>query len=187
MSNMKLMVVTLEVSKLSGWLNAASFCRESKGGNAVRGEVYGSAGGGQRRPRCKQRVGQGSTAHMGHGKGTVNMKLVVVKGVRRKQRAGCGSGRRLRAQGRRGAHPEHLVHVCDAGGIPVGNVRVETIQVLEEATHVGDGRDVPVGDVAVRCNGGSRVSVVGLDLRLQGGLGREDTGRGRRRARRGWR
>ena len=37
--NMKLMSVTLEVSKLSGWLNADAPCRESKGGHAMRGEV----------------------------------------------------------------------------------------------------------------------------------------------------
>ena len=37
--NMNCMVVTLEVSKLSGWLNADALCRESKGGNAVRSEV----------------------------------------------------------------------------------------------------------------------------------------------------
>ena len=35
------MVVTLDVSKLSGWLNADACCRESKGGHAVRGEVPG--------------------------------------------------------------------------------------------------------------------------------------------------
>ena len=33
------MVVTLEVSKLSGWLNASANCRESKEGHTVRGEV----------------------------------------------------------------------------------------------------------------------------------------------------
>ena len=33
---MLFMYVTLEVSKLSGWLNAFAFCRESKGGHAVR-------------------------------------------------------------------------------------------------------------------------------------------------------
>ena len=43
-TNMPLMVVTLEVSKLSGWLNADARCRESKGGHTVRGEVYGSGG-----------------------------------------------------------------------------------------------------------------------------------------------
>ena len=37
--NMLFMPVTLEVSKLSGWLNAEAHCRESKGGHTVRGEV----------------------------------------------------------------------------------------------------------------------------------------------------
>ena len=37
--NMFIMVVTLEVSKLSGWLNAVADCRESNGGHTVRGEV----------------------------------------------------------------------------------------------------------------------------------------------------
>ena len=56
---MPYMVVTLEVSKLSGWLNADADCRESKEGHAVRGEVYGSA-------RLKA-VGQGTRgAHVEH-------------------------------------------------------------------------------------------------------------------------
>ena len=46
---------------------------------------------------------------------------------------GCGG------QGTRGAHPEHAVHVNDAGGIPIGDVRVEVLQVIEEVAHVGDG------------------------------------------------
>ena len=37
--NMKLMVVTLEVSKLSGWLNDRSYCRVDKEGRAMRGEA----------------------------------------------------------------------------------------------------------------------------------------------------
>ena len=36
---MSRMSVTLEVSKVSGWLNADAYCRESKGGNAERGDV----------------------------------------------------------------------------------------------------------------------------------------------------
>ena len=36
---MTAMVVTLEVTKLSGWLNTDARCRESKGGHTVRGEV----------------------------------------------------------------------------------------------------------------------------------------------------
>ena len=38
-SNMLIIVVTLEVSKLSGWLNADACCRETKGGHTVRGEA----------------------------------------------------------------------------------------------------------------------------------------------------
>ena len=41
---MRVMSVTLVVSKLSGWLNTDASCRESKGEHAVRGEVDGSAG-----------------------------------------------------------------------------------------------------------------------------------------------
>ena len=37
--NMSCMFLTLDVSKLSGWLNAYAACRESKGGRAMRGEV----------------------------------------------------------------------------------------------------------------------------------------------------
>ena len=67
---MKLMVVTLEVSKLSGWLNDDAPCRESKGGHAVGGARYtGRHAGGGGRPRCKQRAGQGSTADSGAGHG----------------------------------------------------------------------------------------------------------------------
>ena len=40
--------MTLEVSKLSGWLNADASCRESKGRHTVRGEVYGSGHSRQR-------------------------------------------------------------------------------------------------------------------------------------------
>eukprot|EP00964_Phaeocystis_antarctica_P147841 scaffold114545_cov30-Phaeocystis_antarctica.AAC.1 len=36
------MFVTLEVSKLSGWLNADASCRESKGGHTVWCEVQSS-------------------------------------------------------------------------------------------------------------------------------------------------
>ena len=38
-ANMPYMVVTLDVSKLSGWLKNGACCRESKGGHTVRGEV----------------------------------------------------------------------------------------------------------------------------------------------------
>ena len=37
--NIWFMLVTLEVSKLSGWLNTDAPCRESKGAHMVRGEA----------------------------------------------------------------------------------------------------------------------------------------------------
>eukprot|EP00964_Phaeocystis_antarctica_P055511 scaffold32656_cov108-Phaeocystis_antarctica.AAC.2 len=82
------------------------------------------------------------------------------------------------------AHHEHAVHIRDLGRVPIGNVRIEILQVIEELVHVGDGRDVPLGDGAVRCNSGSRVAVVRLDRRLQRGLRREGVGVGPRRRRR---
>ena len=61
---MERMSVTLEVSKLSGWLNADACCRESKAGHTVRGEV-----------RAVRR--EGSIA--GHGKErTLNMACMFV-------------------------------------------------------------------------------------------------------------
>ena len=44
---MPFMFVTLEVSKLSGWLNADACCRESKGGHTVWEEVQSTG-----RPKC---------------------------------------------------------------------------------------------------------------------------------------
>ena len=78
---MACMLVTLEVSKLSGWLNDAAPCRESEAGHAVWGEVCGSAGGrGGGRRRCKQRAEKGSTADWRrHGEErTANMTYMVV-------------------------------------------------------------------------------------------------------------
>ena len=43
--NMPRMSVTLEVSKLSGWLNADAYCRESNGGHTERGEGAGQQTG----------------------------------------------------------------------------------------------------------------------------------------------
>ena len=49
--NMWPMFVTLEVSKLSGWLNANAPCRESQGGHTVRGKVQAGRWEGGGRPR----------------------------------------------------------------------------------------------------------------------------------------
>ena len=60
--NMCCTFVTLEVSKLSGWLNADAYCRESNGEHTVRGELRGGrrqmAGNGGARSVHRQ----GSTA-----------------------------------------------------------------------------------------------------------------------------
>ena len=109
--NMRSMSVTLEVSKLSGWLNANASCRvEGRGAHAhaMRGEVRDGRREGVERRRRKR-----------HARGKARLKAVG-------------------GQGTRGAHPEHLVHGRDLGGVPAGNVRVEVRQLIEEPAHVGD-------------------------------------------------
>ena len=122
------MSVTLEVSKVSGWLNADAHCRESKGGHTVWEEVQGTG-------RSEAAGDRGA------------------RGVQGRARLQIGS----RARG--GAHVKHGAHGCDAGGVPVGDIRVEVLQVREELAHVGDGRDVPVGNGAIRRNGGGHVGI----------------------------
>ena len=69
-TNMPCMFVTLEMSKLSGWLNADAPCRESKGGHTVRGESAGlEAGGRQVTAVHAQRAGESSTADSEQGTG----------------------------------------------------------------------------------------------------------------------
>ena len=116
------MVMTLEVSKLSGWLNADASCRESKGGHAVcmgRGMRVGRRGGGGRR-RLKERAGQGLTAD-------------------------------YRGKALGGAHPEHVAHVRDAGGVEAQRLvkrRRALPRVERRAYGVGCGRQAvgAVGD-----------------------------------------
>ena len=67
--NMATMVVTLEVSKLSGWLNNDACCRESKEGHTVWGEVCGSAGGGRRAAAVQAACRAGLVCRLGAGHG----------------------------------------------------------------------------------------------------------------------
>eukprot|EP00964_Phaeocystis_antarctica_P034094 scaffold19385_cov63-Phaeocystis_antarctica.AAC.1 len=76
------------------------------------------------------------------------------------------------------AHEEHVAHVRDAGGVPVGEVRIETLLAVEEAAHVGDSRDVPVGHGPVRRGGGSRVTFERVDRRGGEGDGGGGDGEG---------
>ena len=71
--NMPAMFVTLDVSKLSGWLNADAYCRESKGGHTVRGGVRP---GRRRTTVARAACRRDSTADWGQGHGeerTLNM------------------------------------------------------------------------------------------------------------------
>eukprot|EP00964_Phaeocystis_antarctica_P054730 scaffold32205_cov65-Phaeocystis_antarctica.AAC.4 len=63
------MFVTLEVSKLSGWLNADANCRESKGEHTVRGEVRPGRpeAAGDRGARAACRGGLDCRLGAGHG------------------------------------------------------------------------------------------------------------------------
>eukprot|EP00964_Phaeocystis_antarctica_P045218 scaffold26019_cov69-Phaeocystis_antarctica.AAC.1 len=62
------MFVTLEVSKLSGWLNADACCRVPRMAYDA-GRGAGQEAGGGRRPRGMQRAGEGSTADWEQGTG----------------------------------------------------------------------------------------------------------------------
>ena len=70
------MVVTLEVSKLSGWLNADASCRESNRGHAVRGEGAGQQTGAtasSMQVRARLQIGDRTGVER-----TRNMKLMSV-------------------------------------------------------------------------------------------------------------
>jgi hypothetical protein len=89
-SNMWLMSVTLEVSKLSGWLKADASCR-------VEGRACDAGG-----ERCEPGGGRA---------------WGVVAARRAACTCGCGPGQGLGAKGTRGAHQEHVAHGRDAGGV----------------------------------------------------------------------
>ena len=64
--NMPYMCMTLVVSRLSGWLNADADCQESNGGHTVRGEGAGLEAGGRRVTAVHAaRRGEGSIAVSG--------------------------------------------------------------------------------------------------------------------------
>ena len=97
------MFLTLDVSKLSGWLNADAYCRAERRAcdvNAMRGE--------ERAGRLEV-AGDGGTSS--------------VQGWARLQVAG-------RARG--GAHAEHIAHVGDAGGVEAQRL-VELPRILPRA------------------------------------------------------
>ena len=93
------MSVTLDVSKLSGWLNFAAPCRESKGGDTMRSGMHGgglSLGWG---PRA--RAGAHSK-HLVHGRDASRVeaeRLVERFRFLPGMKAGMRCGKRYRARG----------------------------------------------------------------------------------------
>ena len=140
--NMYRIIVTPEVSKLSGWLNAYARCRESKGGHAVRRKVYPLAG-------AREAAGD--------------------RGARSVQ---ARARLQIRGKARGGAHPEHVVHVRDAGGVEAQRL-VERRRLLPRVER----RAYAVARQA----GGQRVTAVhavcrrGLNCRFGAGHGEERT------------
>ena len=86
-TNMYCMVVTLDVSKLSGWLNARASCRGEREKHRKRGE---------RRAGRREGVGAAAAAQAGRWEDPTV------------EAAGKGT---------RGAHPKHVAHACDAGRV----------------------------------------------------------------------
>eukprot|EP00964_Phaeocystis_antarctica_P012285 scaffold6790_cov69-Phaeocystis_antarctica.AAC.12 len=143
--NMDCMSVTLDVSKLSGWLNADACCRVSQGGHTVRS----GPGNGRRRATAAHaacRAGLDCRLGVGHGEErTWNMAFMVVTLEVLKLSgwlnadASCresNGGHTVRGA-RGGAHKEHVSHVCDAGGVEAQRL-VERPCVVEHGVHVCD-------------------------------------------------
>eukprot|EP00964_Phaeocystis_antarctica_P049390 scaffold28648_cov60-Phaeocystis_antarctica.AAC.2 len=118
---MPYMFVTLEVSKLSGWLNADATCRESKEGRARRGEVQTgrpevAADRGARSVQERARLQIGSRArggahveHVSHvcdAGGVEAQRLVELRRVlSRVERRACDAGRGADRQAGGGGRP----------------------------------------------------------------------------------
>jgi len=105
-ANIPSMSVTLEVSKLSGWLKASASCRESKGGTSDKGT---------------RRVWHGEMWHRGKGISAAHAACACVAQL------GSGPGGRRRMQAE--AHSEHAHHVCDAGGVKAQRL-VKSLRIL---------------------------------------------------------
>ena len=79
--NMPFMVVTLDVSKLSDWLNAVAYCRESKGGRGAGRAARAGRRQGVGRRRRKRLARGGPDSRLGdraRAERTWNMPFMVV-------------------------------------------------------------------------------------------------------------
>jgi hypothetical protein len=138
---MSLMVVTLEVSKLSGWLKADAACR-------VEGRA-GDAGGRGMEPGAGRACGV-VAAHKRHA-------------------LGCPDSR-LGAKGARRAHAEHVAHVRDAEGVEAQRLvegrrvlpsRREGMRCRGERCEPGGERAWGGGGTQAACTGMSRLKACG--------------------------
>eukprot|EP00964_Phaeocystis_antarctica_P058603 scaffold34770_cov81-Phaeocystis_antarctica.AAC.2 len=161
--NMRYMFVTLDVSKLSGWLNADAYCRESEGGHAMRGERAEGSGSdrrlraGQREERTNVRVEIlqvfEEIAHVGDGRdvpvsdGAVRrsggIRVSVERLDRRLQGGKCRECGRRRESARRAAEARGG-GVLTRVGVAVNSDACGT--GARRAVHAHEGR---VGDAAV--------------------------------------
>ena len=214
--NMLPMSVTLDVSKLSGWLNAVARCRVERRACAVRGEVYGSArreaagdnraSSVQRRARVQIGGRPRGGAHLKHGMhfrdagGVEGQRLVerrrflprverraygAVQGTglmaagggrpRRTQRAGEGSTIDWEQATRGGAHPEHVGHACDAGGVEVQRLveRRRFLPRVERRAYLRCGARYGLG------GGGRRAAEAHAACRREGSTADSEQGAGR--------
>ena len=140
------MFVTLDVSKLSDWLNADAPCRESKGGHTVRYEVW---------------------AWRWEGVGD------------RDARSAQGSARLpFGSMAREGAHVEHIAHGCDAGGVEAQRLveRRRTLpRVARRACGAVRGSGREAGGGGHRTTAAHAACRGGRDCRLVAGRGEERT------------
>ena len=110
-ANMSSMSVTLDVSKLSGWLNASAHCREPKEGHtmlsqvrAVRREIAGDGGARSVQGRAQLQIG-------GRARGGAYPE----HGVHGRDAGGVEAQRLVE----RRRVLEHAVHPCDFGRLEV--------------------------------------------------------------------
>eukprot|EP00964_Phaeocystis_antarctica_P058275 scaffold34558_cov52-Phaeocystis_antarctica.AAC.2 len=189
--NMYCMVVTLDVSNVSGWLNAKVSCRESKGGHPMRGEVWAGRregyGAALAQAACTGRAGlkAGNREHARSAPGTCEAQRLVEHrrvlpsrkgGIRCGARRGPGGERVWGGGGASDMHGEGPTEGCGGQGTRGAHVK-HVAHVCDagrvEAQRLVEGqRPLPSRKEGIRC--GARCA--GPERRR-----REGVGRGRRK------
>jgi len=151
---MATMVVTLEVSKLSGWLKADAYCRVEGRACDAGGEVLGAG----RRERACGVV----AAHKTHARGK-------------------GPTQGLGAKGTRGAHAEHGEHGRGAGGVEAQRLveRRRGLPSRREGRRCGGGEVRAGRREGLWCGGGTQAACTGKrPVSRFGGQGHARSARG---------